>query len=112
MAGVLYQPLLNETREEKIALAWAARNCLESGIQVPEFAGLVPCMNEDAEDSGHSQVDAFWATVKILMDVFCDDQSDPISGATRFHRHDSCPKWADKKEPCALIGSYFFYHLH
>lgn len=47
----------------------------------------------------------------IACQVLAGDLPDPTDGAVLLHRHDEQPGWAAGRQPCALLGSHFFYRL-
>lgn len=54
--------------------------------------------------------DAEWRRIKAATClVWSGDVADRTHGAAACHRHDSNPRWARKRTPIALLGSYLFY---
>ena len=110
-----------ESELARTALAWTFRNRLEARGKVPPSRSLL-------EACGHLETDSGSVTPRVPVTTVCDFQSpdfclslsslcmvwsdtelDPTEGALSFHRHDHLPRWARSIEPCALIGSFFFY---
>ncbi len=48
---------------------------------------------------------------EMARSLLQDQIEDPTTGAVAFHFHWENQHWAEGQEPCALIGSSFFYRL-
>lgn len=52
----------------------------------------------------------FAACRRIAKRALAGALSDPVSGASHFHRHGDLPLWSRGKKPCALMGVFLFYN--
>lgn len=117
----------NEPDLVKTAVAWLIRNRLCSGSpangaanpnhSAPHGFGrvcqalitdLLPGGWRTGGGPGFQDPDFCRALAMVCL-VCSGDLPDPTNGATRCHRHDSLPEWAQSLLPTALIGSLLFY---
>lgn len=54
---------------------------------------------------------AFWSALGLVCQAMAGEGDDPTRGATRCHRHDVAPRWAEGLAPQALVGRLFFYDV-
>ena len=54
---------------------------------------------------------AYWRALGLVCQAMTEDDDDPTDGATRCHRHDATPPWAEGLAPVALVGRLFFYDV-
>ena len=110
-----------ESALARTALSWTFRNHLEARAELPSPRLLIEACTPVERGLGPADDGApamntcdfrspdFCMALSSLCVVWSGTQSDPTEGALSFHRHDQLPRWARTIEPCALIGSYFFY---
>lgn len=110
-----------ESELARTALAWTFRNRLEGRGEAPSPCSLLEAFGQLGTASGSVAPGApltgtcdfqspdFCVSLSSLCMVWSDSELDPTEGALSFHRHDQLPRWARSIDPCALIGSYFFY---
>ena len=110
-----------ESEVARTALAWTFRNRLEARREQAaptSFLDACSCPESSCRSGSEEmsrfnvcdfQSADFCAALSSLRAVWSGTQIDPTEGALSFHRHDQLPRWAKSIEPCALIGSYFFY---
>ena len=53
----------------------------------------------------------FWRALGLVCHAIIGEDGDPTDGATRCHRHDAAPHWAEGLAPVALVGRLFFYDV-
>lgn len=70
---------------------------------VPGFCDREGCCHADAEQ------DSILCALSVVARICAGEIEDPTGGATRCHRHDNTPPWAEGRKPLALIGHWFFY---
>lgn len=51
----------------------------------------------------------FKAALEIATLAEAGELPDPTNGATHYHTKAILPKWAEGKQPCAVIGNHLFY---
>jgi hypothetical protein len=128
LAAVLSRLSKNEPRNSLVALAWTIRNRqnIRQKIARPTRSGIVGLFYHDSISHAgrlvrvrswnifaflRSGIDKnYCRSLAIASQVWSGEEADPTVGATRFHRHDDWPEWAEKSEPVALIGNWFFYN--
>jgi len=128
LAAVLSRLSKNEPRNSLVALAWTIRNRQKnrhktirrsrSGIigmfyhdSISHAGRLVTVRSWNILAFLRSGIDKnYCRSLTIASQVWSGEEVDPTVGATRFHRHDDWPEWAEKSEPVALIGNWFFYN--
>ena len=66
-------------------------------------------MGDFSSTCPETAVEPCFKSLSIVAGVFAGLYEDPTNGATRFHRHDCCPSWAENMQPCALLGPYLYY---
>jgi len=127
LAAVLSRLAKNESRNTLVALAWTIRNrqknrqktttLARSGIagifyhdSISHAGRLVTVRSWNILAFLRSGIDKnYCRSLTIASQVWSGEEVDPTVGATRFHRHDDWPDWAENSEPVALIGNWFFY---
>ena len=127
LAAVLSRLSKNEPRNALVALAWTIRNrqknrkksirSSRSGIasifyhdSISHAGRLVTVRSWNILAFLRSGIDKnYYRSLAIASLVWSGEEVDPTVGATRFHRHDDWPEWAESSEPVALIGNWFFY---
>ena len=109
LARALERVLSSESEASAIAVAWFVRNRLEDGKKLEDVIATFPHRRAVEEQLLANDGSNLLAAIGILARVFEGTLPDPTAKATKIHRHDECPAWALKAEPCALIGSYFYY---
>ncbi len=127
LAAVLSRLAKNESRNSLVALAWTIRNRQKNrrkttGLLPSRIAGIF--YHDSISHAGRLVTVRSWnilaflrsgidknycRSLAISSQVWSGDEADPTVGATRFHRHDDWPEWAERSEPVALIGNWFFY---
>jgi len=128
LAAVLSRLAKNESRNTLVALAWTIRNrqknrqktaaparTVIAGIfyhdSISHAGRLVSVRSWNILAFLKSGIDKnYCRSLTIASQVWSGEESDPTVGATRFHRHDDWPEWAENSEPVALIGNWFFYN--
>jgi len=122
LAWVLCALSNGESACARTALAWAFRNRLEALAERAEPLSFFELCDRLGNDSRANETATAGPTVSdfqspdyclalsSLCSVWSGDQADPTEGALCFHRHNMLPRWASAMEPCALIGSFFFYN--
>ena len=110
-----------ESELARIALAWTFRNRLEARREAPSPRSVLEACGQLERGAGvvnegvcattisDFQSPDFCISLSSLCAVWSGTEPDPTEGALSFHRHDHLPRWARSMDPCALIGSYFFY---
>jgi len=121
MAWTLCDLAGGESALTRTALSWTFRNrlaVLEESQLSCSYADELSCsgkrrveVSSEVSDTADCdfQSEDFCMALSSLCMVWSGALSDPTDGALSFHRHDQRPPWARSAEPCALIGSYFFY---
>lgn len=51
----------------------------------------------------------FKVALEIATLAEAGELPDPTNGATHYHTKAVSPKWAEGKQPCAVIGNHLFY---
>ena len=128
LAAVLSRLSKNEPRNSLVALAWTIRNRQKNrqNARAPLRLGIAGIFYHDSiSRAGRLVTVRSWnilaflksgidknycRSLAIASQVWSGEETDPTVGATRFHRHDDWPEWAENFEPVALIGNWFFYN--
>ncbi len=125
LAALLASLSKNESRSSLVALAWTLRNREKFRRQTSKSGIRRLFYHESISHAGRPVSVRSWnilAFLKLGSDenyfrslaiaslVWSGEEADPTVGSTRFHRHDDWPEWAEKSEPVALIGNWFFYN--
>jgi hypothetical protein len=107
-----------ETDDLKAALAWTLRNRFLCRAKVERPCTRAICHALLREGTGCSTASLPLPPATPTVDwcralainclVWSGDLVDPTSGATSCHRHDIMARWAAKRVPTALIGTYIF----
>jgi hypothetical protein len=127
LAALLTSMSKSESRSSLVALAWTLRNrekFRRETLKSTNSGFSYLFYHESISHTGRPVIVRSWnilAFLKFGRDenyfrslaiaslVWSGEEVDPTVGSTRFHRHDDWPDWADKSEPVALIGNWFFY---
>ncbi len=100
-----------DSKTDLVATAYAIFNRLPQGGNLDHIAidRKSDKMGDFSSTGSETPVEPCFKSLSIVAGVFAGLYEDPTNGATRFHRHDQCPGWAEKMQPCALLGPYLYY---
>ena len=102
LAAIVRDAAGNDGEEACVALAWAVLNRRAGTRSRPGDGRFTPTKSDFADP-------AFWRALGAACRAWTGDAPDQTRGATRFHSHTDCPRWASQTAPNALIGKHFFY---
>lgn len=94
-----------------IPIVYAIKNRLSRGESLDQVVRELksPKLGDYSFSGGGQSGEPCLTSLSIVAGVFAGLYDDPTNGATRFHRHDHTPAWADGLQCTALLGPYIYY---
>lgn len=94
-----------------VAIAYTTRNRMERGGCLDDIIteARLTEVGQNSCQAACSAPDSILRSLSIVSGVFAGLYEDPTRGATRFHRHDETPSWAEGRPSNALLGPYIYY---
>lgn len=111
LSGIIQEVSPNPGENDIIAMAYATRNRIGKGGTLDDIIAeaSLPERGQNSCQTAVNPADSDLKSLSLVTGVFAGLYDDPTRGATRFHRHDRTPSWAQGRVPNALLGSYMYY---